>query len=260
MRKHFIVMAILTLVCVSAGAFPKREHSTVAFIAEKYLTPKASRAVNTILKGEKMAAYASYPDNYRKTLFRDGKDVPHTFHISDDLNSLTGPESSAVSILNDAIKELKDWKNLDEQRCLEDLVLVIHLTGDIHCPSHFRESSESANTRPTGYKLNGAATPFHRAWDSMFLEYIFSGGFYDLAFMADIATPKQRAEYQKGTPEDWAIENAQLSYPVIHDIDVSENREVTITRQYVMEHAFHAKNQIMKAGYRLAKLLNETFK
>lgn len=260
MKKLVCLVVLLLTVSASLSAFSNREHSTVATIAEKYMSRKAKKAVNEILKGESMVTYAVYPDVHRKDLLRDGEQVPHTFPVAEDLNSLDFEKKSAVVSLENAINELKDWKNLDEQRRFEDLVIVIHLVGDIHCPSHVGEPKKASSLRPKKYVNQKDTIRFHQAWDSYFVAKSFVGGNLELAQIADVATPKQRAEFQKGTPADWALENFKESYPFTHDTDMPESRIVTVDRPYMLDHALHAKRQVMKAGYRLAKVLNDLFK
>lgn len=258
--KKILLLLMLSLLCASSFAFGIREHCAIAAIAEKYLTPKAAKAVHEILGGEKMATYATYPDVCRKTLFRDSLEVPHTFPIAKDRSCLNLQKRGAVRTLLESIEELKDWKNLDEQRRFEDLVLVIHLVGDTHCPSHISEPKVSSQARPSHYVYQKDTVNFHKAWDTMFIAKSFSGGHAELADLADVATPRQRREFQKGSPEDWALENVRESMDYTHDLDVSQSRVVVVDRPYVFEHALYAKRQVMKAGYRLAKVLNELFR
>ncbi len=179
-----VAASLLIFAAVASSAYTRREHYAIAVIAEKYLTPEAKAAVNEIFNGERMALYASYPDEYRAVLRIDGHKFYHTFHVDKDLMPVKSKKSPVYVIMNAADK-LRYWKSLD---------------------------------------------------------------------------PEQRAEYQKGSVIDWAHDSAVCCKDFTRDIRGDENNNAVVEWPYVAEHAWHAKNQAMKAGYRLAAILNEIFK
>lgn len=264
MKKIISSLTLLIVLVTSASAFTLREHAAIAIIAQKYLTPEAQVAVNDIFKGETLAMYASYPDQYRKSLIIDGAEVPHMFPVQDDINGdwrMKGDATkNAALAIERSLADLKNYKKLDDKTRLEALAIVVHLVGDIHCPSHLKESKESKKNRVAYYVYAEKKIKFHGAWDGIFAEKTYNGGPLDMAFLSDTATPQQRAEFQKGDPQVWAEESARVCYPITHDLDASEEKNIEVNREYVTDHAYLVKCQVMKAGYRLAQVLNTVFK
>ena len=65
MKKAFILALTLTL-SVSALAWGRLGHASIAKIAEDHLTKRTKRAISEIMQGEPISGYASYADEYRK--------------------------------------------------------------------------------------------------------------------------------------------------------------------------------------------------
>lgn len=252
-------VSLLVFAAVVSSAYTRREHYAIAIIAEKYLTPEAKAAVNEIFNGERMALYASYPDEYRAVLRIDGHKFYHTFHVDGDLMPLKSKKSPVYVIMNAAGK-LHGWKDMDPQMRKEYLAMVVHLVGDIHCPSHPKYDDPDIPKTVDHYVFGNDSIAFHQAWDSVLAGHAYPGGPFEIAYLADVATPEQRAEYQKGSVIDWAHDSAVYCKDFTRDIKGDKNNNAEVDWPYVAEHAYHAKHQAMKAGYRLAALLNEIFK
>lgn len=84
-------LAILALSSVDAGAWGKRIHATIAYIAEKHMTPKAKKTVQTLLGDESMVGVASNLDYYRQVM-RYNLTPPAT-HNGKTYRTLTIPPS-----------------------------------------------------------------------------------------------------------------------------------------------------------------------
>ena len=54
----------------------------------------------------------------------------------------THSEPNVLRELNRAIERLRDYRNLDDSTVVVNLRYVIHLVGDMHCPSHVNLPAE----------------------------------------------------------------------------------------------------------------------
>lgn len=258
--------ALLVLsVSPAASAWGKREHAAIARIAEQNLSPKAKKAINEILDGEKISSYASWLDYYKPVMLmkltepQKGKmerTIPHTFQVDSSLNAYRYPEHSCVTVVEESMAKLQNRKELDDSTERQCLLNIIHLVGDMHCPGHVIYAD--GRDRKIGYfevVYNGESMRFHKVWDSMVDTETFAGGVNDLVTLALTSSKKEAKEFVKGGLYDWGSEVAHLSCH-IWDVQAGEN----LGRTYMYDHGHLALELIERAGYRLAAVLNETFK
>lgn len=260
--KKLIMIMMAAVLCASASAFSAREHATVATIAEKYLTPKARRAIAEITSGERIVALASHPDKFRDVYLYNGNRISHAVPYDADFVPSTDIKTSALGAINMAMRALEkgNYRNCPADSALIYLAWIVHFAGDMHCPSHLSFAEGSTPVKVKDFAWGKTKCRFHLAWDKEFTWFAYFGGPTDLAHLADIASPAMRKQYQKGQITDWAAENAKVCVPFIFDAVPDENGLAVVNNAYVQQHAAYAKNQVMKAGYRLAELLNRVFK
>ncbi|MBR0340318.1 MAG: S1/P1 Nuclease, partial [Alistipes sp.] len=64
-KSLLLILCALFLGAMPAYGWGRLGHSTIAKIAEDYLTPKAKKTIDNYLNGQSIIHYASYPDDYR---------------------------------------------------------------------------------------------------------------------------------------------------------------------------------------------------
>lgn len=262
MKKTILFIAALAT-WFGADAFAVRNHATVAYIAEQHLSSKAQKRVKEIFHGENLVDYASWPDYYRLSmLYENGKQVQHMVMVDESFHAAdTTPDKSAYNAILSSADLLKNhFDELSDSARITNLSIIVHLIGDIHCPSHFKYADKrNKKVKTVNFQTYGKGKPtkikYHSYWDNFNTDYIFCGGFLDIAAMLDTYSKKQIKEIQKGTLADWVYDNAMCCKDVY---DIEDNK--SIDRRDVVNDAQLAKSQIRKGGYRLAKFLNDLFK
>lgn len=266
MKRILIITAALVL-CLDMGAWGRRNHAAVAYIAEQHLTPKAYAAVTEVLGGETLMYYASWMDDFRhEETLPGGKAIAHTFHVNKDYKAKSNAETSPIVAMETAVKKLADYKNLDDSTRLACMKHLVHFMGDIHCPAHVRYADKS-DKNIGKFEIEdayGKKVRYHTFWDSKLLEDKFPGGYETLAYVCDPFlrrghTPKDEAylqEIQQGSIREWASDVAQRTNWVF-DVCPGEGTKLTAAQEQQMTRL--AKDQILRAGYRLAKVLNDIF-
>lgn len=267
--KRLAICFALVLMVIPSFGWGSRAHSTIAYIAESHMTPKAKKTVSEILDGKSIVYYASWLDFYRKDMLveyvnENGETkkgtIPHAIRVDENGVITVNKNRDAISVINQSIENLKDWKNLDDSTRLASLQCIIHLVGDMHCPGHVRYADFDKNSTDKKYDKTKVMygkkkISMHNVWDSRVIDDITPGGVYDLAYLIDNASKKEIKAIQKGTPEQWGQETADASKGLWY---IPEGEK--ITRNYFLEHRDFAFEQIEKAGLRLAKVLNDLFK
>lgn len=261
MRKALLSVISLVLATSLASAFGAREHRAIAIIAENHLSPQAAAAIAEITGGERLAVLASHPDRFRSYYFIDGEKIRHSFAVDDSLQ-LRQEGNDPLSAIEIGVKALSggNYKKISSSDSAQLLLsYIVHFVGDMHCPGHVRYPKGMTPKAPKAYKIKGHEKHFHEMWDSGFLSGSFGSGSLDLVYFADVASDREIGEIQKGDIYEWAPEIARSCFSVTRDGEIDGNGTVECDPYYVEVHATFAKRQVMKAGYRLAAILNRIF-
>ena len=299
--KRFIIILIIfanLVIYVDANAFGRRNHATVAYIAEQYLTPTARKAVQEIYNGESLVEYAVLPDEDRYKILVELEKTEYI--IVDGAPVLKGPDGNAFSFgaFYSTDNEGKVWstiphgwladrdgnyENVDKGECIwaikkysdvlrhrEDysnqevklaLQMVVHLVGDMHCPSHVHfTDGRDRNDLKYNVIYNKKEIRYHNIWDTDILVDRYIGGPIDFAYYCDPfingslskkEAVRRQKEIQKGSIEDWCRDISSRLDPVFEPEPGS-----TITKEQLQEFGPLGREMVLKAGYRLAALLN----
>lgn len=229
-------------------------HRATGAVAEEYLTPEASKAVERILEGESLAEASTWMDEVRSD---DSYDFMRTWHyvtIPEGKTYETAEKEEKGDIIwaiRKAIKELKSG-DLSPKQEAENIKILIHLVGDIHQPLHVGNGTDRGGN-DVRLKWFWDNSNLHRVWDSeMINDKQLS--FTELADFVNNPSPEQIKEWQSASVTDWAYESQALlpqvySYP--------ENKELSY--EYAYKNWDTVKDRLLKAGVRLAGILNEIY-
>lgn len=271
--KRFI--ALISTVCIfsiNGGAWDRLGHATVAYIAEQHLSAHAKKSLNEYLHGNSLVSVASLNDDFKSIMTVDyGYDfketprtgaLPHTFeadattfeanrNVNDNgryvKNCVWFAENYAASLKKDA-------RNMDDSTRFARIASIVHFLGDMHCPEHIRYYPVDMTIGYYDVIWHDRPIRYHTLWDAPIIRDKRNWSFSDLAYLIDRPTRAQVKEMISGTIWDWAKDSAECSYP-IHKVQPGE----TLSIYFTLENQALAESQILKAGYRLATLLNSIF-
>lgn len=270
--KRFLIFAIALIFCTMPSfGWGRVGHATIAKIAEDNLTPKAKRLISEYLNGESIVAHASYADDFKGKLLVDmGFDpidakrvntYPHTFESNEDMEPFRGINDNGryvkncIHFIEKMAKELEDHKNLSDSLRFNHIVLLVHFVGDMHCPEHIRYYPDDMSIGKYNITFNGNATTMHKLWDTQIIVAMHPWGYSDIAELLDRSSKKEIKEITAGGPYDWAADCAKVSKP-IHAVPEGAK----LNYRYAAENRKVMESQLRKAGYRLAKILNDSLK
>jgi len=148
---------------------------------------------------------------------------------------------------------LKD-PNADKYAKTQALKFVVHFVGDMYQPLHDEDDSDKGgNERHVVF--HGRPDNLHWIWDTGLLEDISHGPEALAADLESRITPQNRAEWVKGSIEDWVMEGHRLAQTVAYG-DLGNDNPVPITPEYERQAKPVIELQLEKAGVRLAYLLD----
>lgn len=274
--KKIILVAVAFVICVHAGAWSRRNHMAVAYIAEQHLTPKAYSTVKELLHGESLVYYAGWMDDFRKVELltlpeadEDGNteiERVHYFKVDKKFKPVYTPYKDGLWLIANAVENLATYTALTEEQRLDYMKVLAHLVADIHCPGHIsyadkrdRKLAHFSLIDHRGREIAG----FHKFLDFTVMDWRFPGGMTDLAYVVDPtlrpdpseADLKYMKDVQSGHIVEWGIDSATRCKELFEFATPGHQLSV----QEVQWIADLEKDQILRAGYRLAKILNDLF-
>ncbi len=270
MKRFLILCAVATLTCTSVYGWGRKEHAAVAKIAENHLTPKAKEHLHKYMYRRSIVYYACYADDYQPLYIDLGWEpsnyrrmamFPHTYCVDENCkpprSNRDGDKyiKNCLYYIDTWAKELKaDHAKMNDSVRLTHLALIVHAMGDMHCPVHIRLPED---TTLGIYKVQYGKKKidFHRLWDAGFVGATQPWSYTDLAQMLDTSTETEIAEIVKGDVFDWGEDAARTALPLrVYGPDAVIDKP-----EFMRKHLDTGELLIRKAGYRLAKVLNEIF-
>lgn len=255
MKKYFLSI-VFAAVTFAAGAWSQKGHDVTAYIAEQHLTPAARAAVDSIFDGRSMVYWANWLDNashqmdhaYTKTWHYKNIDADETYE-----SAQANPAGDAVAALKGQLEVLADSSLTAKDKALA-LKIVVHVMGDLHQPMHLGHATDLGGNR-IKVKFFDRDTNLHSVWDSSLPEAAHKWSYTEWQQQIDRARPDERAEIVSGWIDDWARQTAAVCDRVYvyfqpgHKVMYNDIANWTPV----------IEQQLLRAGLRLAHVLNMTF-
>lgn len=253
-------MALLLLTFSRAHAFGKIGHDAVAAIAEANLTPTAKATIEKYLGGRSIVYYASWLDNVRRT-----PEYGHTNGLHCAAVNASGKHKMwnkkryrAYEGINTEMEKVGGggYREMTDSAVAVSIKILVHLVGDIHCPSHTFFKGLSQNRY---FYLDSVRYKFHSFWDGGIFDLAHKWYYDDYRYQLDRCSKEEKEAIVSGTLIDWIEENAVIVRP-LYDIFIPErNFNRAETEELILNMSELSDNQVLKAGYRLAHVLNSVF-
>lgn len=264
MKKHNFLKKLLLIIAViyaplQSMAWGTQGHRICGQIASSYLTPKARKAIEAILGSEPIALASNWADfiksdpayNYLSPWHYIDFDKAYSYpEMVEYLNHDT--KVDAYTKLQFLINELKK-KNLNKENQLFYLRMLIHIIEDVHQPMHTAHADDKGGN---DFKVNWFSTPtnLHSVWDSQLIDFQ-QLSYTEYASAIHFCTAEQRAQWQADPISKWIFESNQIAEKLYTEIKPGD----TLNYRYNFTHIAIVNQQMLKAGVRLAGLLNSIF-
>lgn len=249
---------VLCLMSLGASAWSGTEHKIMADIAQEHLTP-ATQAVLDRYFDSPLCEYANWMDRYRRAPGYEMTDAWHMTVVGEDNHSLPRDErGQAFYALQNAIGVLQDYKNQSDSTVFVNLLYIVHLVPEIHCPSHLYLCSlggfDKANEMNFRYlKFKGVSKTYHSLWDSSITIVNPSLNLDEYRTLYDTWTPVQQKAAGDGTVEAWLCDIAD-KVQVIYSWE-----KKNLENDFFIRHRELPEELVRLASYRLARVLNTLF-
>jgi hypothetical protein len=276
----WMVLAGVGFAARPAWAWGEKGHFIIVAIADRHLTGQARAGIREILGDRSIVEtrLASWADEIKRSAHYR-RIYPHSerWHFIDipfaalsiDLDRDCWHHNCIVHQLPRFTRILTD-KEGDAERRKEALLFVLHLVGDLHQPLHCaeRNGDHGGTLLKVDYlgRTEDDQISIHFVWD----ENLVSEGIgrmdwreYAENLDADI-TPDQISSWSKGRFKDWAWETHQVAvnsaYRDAGGRELPAGGTVILDKDYVRKNKEVVKEQLRRAGIRLARVLNDAFR
>lgn len=255
--RRLLLLFVAVIVALPAAAWGPKGHDTVAYIAECHLSKRTKRHIEEILDGKSMVYVANWLDNASHTDAYAQTKTWHYVNVDADEQSYAAsrkePKGDAVKAINDIVTHLKSGELTDEEERVE-LMMLIHIVGDMHCPMHAGHKSDlGGNTIKV--KFFGKQQKLHNVWDSDIIESAHRWSYTEWQQQIDRVSPKEAKRIAQGSPNDWIEESVVLA----SDIYERSPSGANLSYDYVHYYTPIIEEQLLKSGIRLAALLEEIY-
>jgi hypothetical protein len=288
------VISLLLSYCLISPfpAYPWWEsgHQAIARLAANHLTPQARGRIAEILGventpeivAEALAAASTWADE-TKAETKTGNwhfiDLALQDQKSDIPARCPGDNCAPARIRLFAVqlgsRHAVDsrWSNLDALR------YVVHLVGDIHQPLHTISDADLGGNCEQLEPNVGNAKNLHALWDGPLVDALDSDSralAEELEQSIEQMAPANRSTLAAGNQDDWVWESHELAMKVIYEqlripaeaIEFPANCNAApeaistvtldISNSYINAMRPVVRDQLIKAGLRLARVLNDT--
>ena len=253
MKRIGILAFCLCLVLKSFG-WGQTGHRAVAQVAMNHLDKKAKKELFKIMGHESLVEASTWMDNIKS----DSKwDFARSWHYvtipegetyESSEKEKDGDAVEAIRRMIDIIKD--DVSSKIEKR--NAVAMLVHLIGDIHQPLHVG-NGEDKGGNDVKIKWFYEKSNLHRIWDSEMIDSK-QMSYSELAKMVDHPHEKDIANIDNTDISIW-LQEAMALRPQVYDIGEKDY----LSYDYQYKNWGTVKEQIEKAGRRLAAVLNEAF-
>ncbi len=253
---RFILLGAWLLDVQGAFAWGQKGHDITACIAECHLKPAAAKKIDRILGGYSPVYYANWLDNASHTPAYAHTKTWHYLNVDEGETFESMPENPAGDVLKaveQLVRELRS-KRLTAGEEQIRLRMLIHLVGDMHCPMHLGHASDLGGNR-VSVRFFGRGTNLHTVWDTSLVEAAHNWSYTEWQREIDRLPKREAAAEAAGTPADWVRETQRICTAVYE----ATPEGTDISYDYVAAQTPVIERQLLRAGLRLARLLNEIY-
>ena len=257
MKKALFLLSVAVLCSTQVFGWGQKGHDIAAYVAEQHLSKKVAQKVTSVLEGHSLVYYANWLDNASHTPKYAYTSTWHYANVDEGYTYETMPRNEkgdVVGAVKSIVTQLCSGELTAEQEN-EAVRMLIHLVGDMHCPMHAGRKSDVGGNRGQ-IKFFNKNTNLHRVWDSQILESAHAWSYTEWQQQIDRLSQEEIDEICKGTVEDWFGETVAEAQKIYEEIPEGKN----LSYNEVAYYAPVVERQLLKAGVRLAFLLEEIYK
>lgn len=249
----FVLVSNFSLKASTPPIWGQTGHRVVGAVADEYLKGHTKRQLKKLLNHQSLALVSTFADEIKADKRYDKFKTWHYLNmpLEGTYNaSKKNPEGDLVTGIAYCKSVITDENASDDDKAFY-LKLLIHLIGDLHQPFHIGlEDDRGGNDFYVQWQSRDSN--MHKVWDTQMIES-YGMSYSELAQNVDYLSKSEIKAIQSGTVLDWVSETHKLTKTVYSSAEKGEN----LRNAYSYQYFDIAKQQLQKAGIRLAGILND---
>ena len=225
----------------------------VAEVAWHYMDHNSQEMVTKYLGGITLDSASTWMDDVRSDPRYKNQSSWHYINIPKGQEYVPDPKAAnCINEINIAYNNLKNRSKLTDEEVRFNIMVLIHLWGDLSQPLHTGYGEDRGGNMVT-VTFNGKETNLHSLWDG--------GIIYDRKIKLDNVlalysrlSEKEKDEYKKFN-NIAALKQSRNFLPQIYDFE-----DATIDEVYAGKNQAVIEKQILTGGLRLAAMMDDVFK
>jgi hypothetical protein len=251
MKKIGLVLIMLVLCSNAVSAWGGKGHALVAEVAFKYMDNKTKQNVLSYLNGMSIQEASVWMDEMRSDPKYDYMKPYHYVNIRKGFPIKEVEGVNIINTLNKTLSELNGIKTMSNDEVKFRLLTLFHLVGDLHQPLHVGYGEDKGgNTVQISFLGNG--TNLHSLWDSGIIDY------KNLTIEEVLAINKYSNDELTGIKSidvlSW-VKDVRGNLDAVYNFKSNKLNDSYVDANYPI-----VKQQLLKAGIRLASVLEYYFK
>jgi len=253
-----LLLAALLLISPGAFGWGPEGHRVVVIMARQHLRPETAARVQELLGTETIEDASTWADQ----IAHSTRPETAPWHFIDiplrdsrlDLGREC-PQGQCVVVKTEQFLSILGDPRIDRARRQEALKFVLHFVADLHQPLHCEDHNDrGGNLQHVIFE--GHPDNLHWVWDTGLVQEIDRGPRSLAARLEREITPQERAVWQSGSIEDWAMESHRLAAQVAY-------RRAWVLFPALLNRTYDERAedvirlQLERASVRLAWLLNQ---
>jgi len=228
-------------------------HNIIAEIAKNYIPKNIQDSVTKYLGSMTWESASTWMDDKRSNSQYDYMKQWHYVNIEKGMqyDSIVGDGNNVVVQLQKATNNLKKKSQLTKDEIDFNLKVLFHLIGDLHQPLHVGYGvDKGGNTIKVTF--NGNSVNLHHLWDRDIIEYK-NITLKDIQSLLSKLSNDSIQKISNGNVIEWMSQSRKL-------LDSVYSYTSTINDDYINKSYAIIENQLLFAGIRLGKELEDIFK
>jgi hypothetical protein len=258
---RLLALMFVVYLPIQSMAWGMLGHRIVGEIANQYLTKKARKGIAAILGNESVAMSSNWADfiksdpaynylsNWHYVNIISGKTEQEVIQLL-EADTASNAYTKIIFLSN----ELKK-KELPSSDKILYLRMLIHLVGDVHQPLHVGRLEDQGGNKVRVLWFNEPKN-LHQVWDTELIS-AQNLSYTEYAKAINFVSKDERKVWQQEKVSFWFYDSYLIAEKIYADVKVPEEK---LGYQYNFKYKAVAEEQMLKAGVRLAGLLNEIFK
>jgi hypothetical protein len=250
-KKFLPFIICILLVSFKAKAWGPEGHAIIAKIAMQFLKPDVRQNVLNALDGMSLETAANWMDIMKSNADYEFMRSWHYIDFPKEQPYQPSNDETIISKLYQTFNELKHRKTLCEEQAKFDLLVLLHLMGDLHMPLHTAYDRDLGGNRQIVQLDTMKTHNLHLFWDEDIIrlqKIKIEDCLQQLKALPKSTVDTSTVDFVRWMQDSRSLLDQVYDYPEYH-----------LYEQYLTKSTTVVKQQLLVAGLRLAYTLNKVF-